>query len=500
MHKTLRVMHAIETYGVELASYRLKGVAYSWFELWEESREEGSSPVRWGEFTDAFMDHFLPAETKAAHAAEFKSLKQGSMNVWEYHIEFAHLSKYAIHTLPTMEARVRWFVQGLSPLVMNEASTTALNSDMNYGKMVAFSQATETHKLKSRMERQSSSKARSANNFGGSSGGGGGRSAFKGVSSGPSQSFAQYLMGAQSSRPSQGNRGPHQQGRPDRRIQKSKETGSEISFQTAANVARWIEVVLAQERGQGSDERPRHSGGFSGTPSEGKGIFSRGHPPRPYHSSLQASHSASGGCGPDLPHPDQLAYTAPPDPISSPPLQSFKGGYLGRQGQFQGQQSKQPRSCYTYGDSRHIARFCTRAPGSLEQQCSRAMVPALVASPPTHPARGIVSVFHRDALVLFDPGSTYSYVSSYFASYLVVSRDSLSAPMYVSTLVGDSFSVDRVYRLCEVTIGSLETSVDLLLLDMVDFDVILGMDWLPPDHAILDCHAKMVTLAVSGFP
>ncbi|XP_070036519.1 uncharacterized protein [Nicotiana tomentosiformis] len=48
MHKTLWVMHAIETEGVELASYRLKGVAYSWFELWEEPRGEGSPPARWG--------------------------------------------------------------------------------------------------------------------------------------------------------------------------------------------------------------------------------------------------------------------------------------------------------------------------------------------------------------------------------------------------------------------------------------------------------------------
>ncbi|XP_070035924.1 uncharacterized protein, partial [Nicotiana tomentosiformis] len=37
-----------------------------------------------------------------------------------------------------------------------------------------------------------------------------------------------------------------------------------------------------------------------------------------------------------------------------------------------------------------------------------------------------------------------------------------------------------------------------LLLDMVDFDVILGMDWLSPYHAILDYHAKTVTLAMSG--
>ncbi|XP_070039561.1 uncharacterized protein [Nicotiana tomentosiformis] len=184
MHKSLWVMHATETERVELASYCLKVVAYSWFELWEESREEGSPPARWDEFTDAFMDYFLPA-------ADFESLKHGSMNMWEYHMEFARLPKYAIHMLPTMEARVCRFVQGLSTLVINEASAAALNSDMNYGKMVAFAQGTKTRKLKNKMESPSSSKAWSAGNFGGSSGGGGGRSAFRGASSGPFQSFAQ---------------------------------------------------------------------------------------------------------------------------------------------------------------------------------------------------------------------------------------------------------------------------------------------------------------------
>ncbi|XP_070045215.1 uncharacterized protein [Nicotiana tomentosiformis] len=158
MHKTLQVMHATEMEGVELASYHLKEVAYSWFELWEESREEGIPPARWGEFTDAFMDHFLPAETKAARATEFESLKQGNMCVWDYHMEFARLSKYAIHMLPTIEARVHRFVQGLIPLVINEATTTALNSDI--------------------------------------------RPALRGGSSGPSQSFTQSSMNEQPSGPS----------------------------------------------------------------------------------------------------------------------------------------------------------------------------------------------------------------------------------------------------------------------------------------------------------
>ena len=39
------------------------------------------------------------------------------------------------------------------------------------------------------------------------------------------------------------------------------------------------------------------------------------------------------------------------------------------------------------------------------------------------------------------------------------------------------------------------TYVDLVILEMVDFDVILGLTWLSPNFAILDCNAKTVTLA-----
>ncbi|XP_019229799.1 PREDICTED: DNA-binding protein HEXBP-like [Nicotiana attenuata] len=82
------------------------------------------------------------------------------------------------------------------------------------------------------MEREGSSKARSAGNFGGSFGGDGGRSAFRGGSSGPSQSFSQSLVSATLSgpsqqqwshfRPGQGNAGSYQLGRPGERFQQQK--------------------------------------------------------------------------------------------------------------------------------------------------------------------------------------------------------------------------------------------------------------------------------------
>ncbi|XP_070044821.1 uncharacterized protein [Nicotiana tomentosiformis] len=176
----------------------------------------------------------------------------------------------------------------------------------------------------------------------------------------------------------------------------AKDTRSEISFQATANVARRFALVLIQG-GQGYEKRHLHSGEFSSASSRGRSTFGRSHPPRPFHSALQASHSASGGRGPQMHYSDQLAYSAPPASISAPPLQSYQGGYLGRH-------------------------------------------------------------------------------------------------------VGDAIIVDRVYHSCVVTIGSLETGVDLLLLYMVDFDVILGMDCLSPYHAILDCQAKTMALALQGLP
>ncbi|XP_070056276.1 uncharacterized protein [Nicotiana tomentosiformis] len=65
---------------------------------------------------------------------------------------------------------------------------------------------------------------------------------------------------------------------------------------------------------------------------------------------------------------------------------------------------------------------------------------------------------------------------------------------------GNSVVVDRVYQSCIVTFCGYETRADLLLVDMTDFEVILGMDWLSPYHTILDCHAKTVTLAIPELP
>ena len=53
---------------------------------------------------------------------------------------------------------------------------------------------------------------------------------------------------------------------------------------------------------------------------------------------------------------------------------------------------------------------------------------------------------------------------------------------------------------CLMMIGYREMPVDLVLLDLQDFDVILGMDWLASYHASIDCFGKMVIFSIPGQP
>ena len=47
-------------------------------------------------------------------------------------------------------------------------------------------------------------------------------------------------------------------------------------------------------------------------------------------------------------------------------------------------------------------------------------------------------------------------------------------------------------------IGGLEVTIDLVLLDVLSFEVIVGMDWLDRHHAVLDFYLKEVTFKTSS--
>ena len=68
----------------------------------------------------------------------------------------------------------------------------------------------------------------------------------------------------------------------------------------------------------------------------------------------------------------------------------------------------------------------------------------------------------------------------------------------MSLPIGDSRLAESVYIDSRVIIGGQEFLADLILLDIHDFDVILGMDWLSRHHATVDCYRKEVRFYIPG--
>ena len=69
--------------------------------------------------------------------------------------------------------------------------------------------------------------------------------------------------------------------------------------------------------------------------------------------------------------------------------------------------------------------------------------------------------------------------------------------MHVTSPLGQSVKVNRVYKNCPIVIQDREFSADLIGLPFCEFDFILGMDWLSKHPAIIDCDKKTVVLRFS---
>ncbi|XP_077219674.1 uncharacterized protein LOC143853850 [Tasmannia lanceolata] len=98
----------------------------------------------------------------------------------------------------------------------------------------------------------------------------------------------------------------------------------------------------------------------------------------------------------------------------------------------------------------------------------------------------------------FDSGATNSFVSYAFASLHCLPIIPLDYDLCVSTPVEKEILAKRISKMCHVRIGNRELLADLILLELSDFDVILGMDWLSTHYTLVDCNKKVVNFEIPG--
>ena len=71
--------------------------------------------------------------------------------------------------------------------------------------------------------------------------------------------------------------------------------------------------------------------------------------------------------------------------------------------------------------------------------------------------------------------------------------ETLEEPLHVNSTLGIRARIRMLGRGCELEISRTLLTVDLRIMDMSEFDVIFGMDWLIAYRVINDCERKRVT-------
>ncbi|XP_043717500.1 uncharacterized protein LOC122665416 [Telopea speciosissima] len=173
--------------------------------------------------------------------------------------------------------------------------------------------------------------------------------------------------------------------------------------------------------------------------------------------------------------------------------------------------------CYNCKESGHMAKDCPqpRQSGSwpvvtCKAPLAKIVVRLLVPSPTSKTQGQVYSVTHEEAqfnpsviigmifvcslpaYVLFDSGVSHSFVSPSFVEKLPIESARMEQKLTVSTLTGCKVELDRSFNFCPVRVSDHGLEATLIILDMKDFDIILGMDWLSTHGASLICAERKI--------
>jgi len=95
---------------------------------------------------------------------------------------------------------------------------------------------------------------------------------------------------------------------------------------------------------------------------------------------------------------------------------------------------------------------------------------------------------------LFDPRATHSLVTPEVVFQLSCIPIEMDYELCVSTPIEVAVTSDVMLKDCPIIINKRKFSANLVRLEVKDFDVILGMDWLARHRVSIDCHKREVSI------
>ncbi|GJT73881.1 putative reverse transcriptase domain-containing protein [Tanacetum coccineum] len=113
-------------------------------------------------------------------------------------------------------------------------------------------------------------------------------------------------------------------------------------------------------------------------------------------------------------------------------------------------------------------------------------------NPDSNVVTGTFLLNNHYASILFDTGADRSFISTAFSSLIDIVPTLLNNSYDVELADGKIVGIDTIIRGCTLNFLDHPFHIDLLPVELGNFDVIIGMDWLRRCHAMIVCDEKLV--------
>ncbi|GKD28908.1 putative reverse transcriptase domain-containing protein, partial [Tanacetum coccineum] len=116
------------------------------------------------------------------------------------------------------------------------------------------------------------------------------------------------------------------------------------------------------------------------------------------------------------------------------------------------------------------------------------------ANPDSNTVTSTFLLNDHHAYMLFDLGVERSFISNTFSTLLDIIPSALGVSYVVKLADGRTLETSTMLRGCTLRLLRHPFNIDLMPIDLGSFDVIIDMDWLAKNHAVIVCDEKIVCI------
>ncbi|XP_071707950.1 uncharacterized protein [Rutidosis leptorrhynchoides] len=157
-----------------------------------------------------------------------------------------------------------------------------------------------------------------------------------------------------------------------------------------------------------------------------------------------------------------------------------------------------PGSCYECGQTGHFKNNCPNKKNDGPARGRTFNINTREAHEDPDLVTGMSLLNNHFVSVLFDTGTDKSFISKEFRHDISKPLMPLELKYTVELDNGKLLKSDKIYQNCTLNLAGKDFEIDLIPIELVSFDMVVGMDWLSKNKAEVICAKKIIRIPLEN--